>query len=96
MTDEIWDFKIGNFQVVKKWLDARSKKGGKNPKSGRVLTNNELNHLTKIISIIAETLDISVKIDSVIKKYGGWPIRSSVNFNKSKTGGDTQKTLGGF
>jgi predicted helicase len=69
----VWNFHIGGYQVCDKWLKDRGEKGGKNPRSGRVLTNEDINHYQKIIVAISETIRIMAEIDEVIEKHGGWP-----------------------
>ena len=49
MPQEVWNFHIGGYQVCEKWLKNRQAKGGKNPRPGRVLTNEDIAHYQKII-----------------------------------------------
>ena len=71
--EEVWNFHIGGYQVCEKWLKDRQSKGGKNPRPGRVLTNEDLDHYKKIIVALSETIRIMTEIDKVIDAHGGWP-----------------------
>jgi predicted helicase len=71
--EEVWNFTLGGYQVCEKWLKDRQAKGGKNPRPGRVLTENDINHYQKIVVAISETIRIMGEIDEVIEAHGGWP-----------------------
>ncbi|MCK4601444.1 MAG: hypothetical protein KAU28_03190 [Phycisphaerae bacterium] len=71
--EEVWNFHIGGYQVCEKWLKDRQAKGGKKPRPGRVLTEDDLAHYQKIVVALAETLRIMAEIDEVIEAHGGWP-----------------------
>jgi predicted helicase len=71
--EEVWKFQIGGYQVCAKWLKDRQAKGGKNPRQGRVLTEEDINHYQKIVVAISETIRIMKEIDEVIEEHGGWP-----------------------
>ena len=71
--DEVWNFHIGGYQVCEKWLKDRQTKGGKNPRPGRVLTDEDIDHYQKIIVALNETIRIMKEIDDVIDAHGGWP-----------------------
>ncbi|MFM6763376.1 MAG: type ISP restriction/modification enzyme [Dolichospermum sp.] len=60
----IWEFKIGGYQVLDKWLKDR-----KNAK--RELSIEEINHYQKIVIALTETLQIMEEIDIIIP---GFPI----------------------
>ena len=70
---EVWNFKIGSYQVCEKWLKDRQAKGGKNPRPGLVLTDEDISHYQKIVVALSETISIMAEIDKVIEKHGGWP-----------------------
>lgn len=70
---DVWNFQIGGYQVCKKWLKDRQAKGGKNPHSGRVLTENDIEHFQKIVTTISETIRIMTEIDKAIENHGNWP-----------------------
>ncbi len=39
---EVWNFHIGGYQVCEKWLKDRQAKGGKNPRPGRILADEDI------------------------------------------------------
>ncbi len=69
----VWNFHIGGYQVCEKWLKDRQAKGGKNPRPGRVLTDEDIDHYQKIVVALSETIRIMAEIDEVIESHGGWP-----------------------
>ena len=71
--EEVWNFHIGGYQVCEKWLKDRQAKGGKNPRSGRVLTDEDVEHYQKIVVSLSETIRIMAEIDEIIDAHGGWP-----------------------
>ena len=60
---EVWNFHIGGYQVVSKWLKDRK---------GCVLRFDDLTHYLRISAAIQRTLQIQQKIDEAITE---WPIR---------------------
>ncbi|MEY3223274.1 MAG: hypothetical protein RLZZ203_2130, partial [Cyanobacteriota bacterium] len=58
----IWEFKIGGYQVLDKWLKDR-----KNAK--RQLSNDEISHYQKIVLALTETLRIMAEIDKNIPNF---------------------------
>ena len=75
----VWKFHIGCYQVCERWLKDRQGKGGKNPRPGRVLTDEDIKHYQKIVVALAETIRIMSEIDVVIEKHGGWPNAFATN-----------------
>lgn len=73
ISEEVWKFQIGGYQVCEKWLKDRQAKGGKSPRRGRILTDQDIVHYQKIIIAIRETIRIMGEIDEVIDQHGGWP-----------------------
>jgi hypothetical protein len=71
--EEVWNFRIGGYQVCHKWLKDRQAKGGKNPRPGRKLTKDDIEHYRKIVTAIHHTIRIMGEIDEVIDAHGGWP-----------------------
>ena len=63
--EEVWNFKIGGYQVCHKWLKDRK---------GRVLSQADIDHYQQIVSILSETISLMDKIDGVIEENGGWPL----------------------
>lgn len=70
---ETWNFKVGGYQVLEKWLKDRAEKGGKNPKPGRVLTDEDILHYRRVVVALTETQRLMSEIDRVINQHGGWP-----------------------
>ena len=70
---ETWDFKIGGYQVLEKWLKDRAATGGQNPSTGRVLTEGDILHYRRVVIALTETRRLMVEIDRVIDQHGGWP-----------------------
>ena len=66
---EVWEFRIGGYQVCEKWLKDRK---------GRSLTPDDIEHYKHIIGAIEETIRIQKEIDEVIEAHGGWPLAGSV------------------
>ena len=60
----IWEFKIGGYQVLDKWLKDRKN-------SHRVLSVAEIHHYQKIVVVLTETLRLMEEIDGLIP---GFPI----------------------
>ncbi|MBE9231335.1 N-6 DNA methylase [Cuspidothrix issatschenkoi LEGE 03284] len=58
----IWEFKIGGYQVLDKWLKDR-----KNAK--RELSIEEINHYQKIVIALTETLKLMQEIDIIIPEF---------------------------
>jgi len=74
VSEEVWNFHIGGYQVCNKWLkDRQAKTGKKNPRPGRKLTKKDIDHYQEIVVAISETIRLMAEIDKVIDKHGGWP-----------------------
>jgi hypothetical protein len=59
---EIWEFRVGGYQVLYKWL---------NDRKGRKLSFDDLFHYQKIVIALKETSRLMKEIDDLIPK---WPI----------------------
>jgi hypothetical protein len=64
--EHVWNFHIGGSQVCEKWLKDRK---------GRTLCADDRTHYQKIVVALSETIRLMAEIDSVIEKYGGWPLK---------------------
>ncbi len=53
---EVWDFYIGGYQVLDKWLKSRK---------GRTLTNDDITTFHRIVSILAFTINQMARIDEL-------------------------------
>jgi hypothetical protein len=60
----VWGFKIGSYEVCKKWLSARR---------GRSLSSDESRRFALVLNALRETIEEQGKIDRTIESYGGWP-----------------------
>ncbi|WP_162273214.1 type ISP restriction/modification enzyme [Rubripirellula obstinata] len=73
VSESEWSFRIGGYQPLEKWLKDRQAKGGKNPRPGRKLTKDDIEHYQKMVVAIRETIRLMGEIDEVIEQHGGWP-----------------------
>jgi predicted helicase len=64
VSEEVWNFHIGGYQVCEKWLKDRK---------GRTLSADDLAHYQKIVVALSETICLMKEIDEVIEQHGGWP-----------------------
>lgn len=60
----VWGFKIGSYEVCKKWLSARR---------GRPLSTDESRRFALVLNALRETIEEQSKIDRTIETCGGWP-----------------------
>jgi len=64
VSEDVWNFHIGGYQVCEKWLKDRR---------GRVLSEEDIAHYQKIVVALKETIGLMTEIDEVIEAHGGWP-----------------------
>lgn len=64
VSENVWSFHIGGYQVCEKWLKDRR---------GRTLSADDIAHYHKIVVALQETIRVMVEIDKVIESHGGWP-----------------------
>jgi predicted helicase len=64
VSERVWNFHIGGYQVCEKWLKDRR---------GQALSSRDITHYEKIVVAITETLRLMEDIDSIIERHGGWP-----------------------
>jgi hypothetical protein len=64
VSEEVWDFQIGGYQICHKWLKDRK---------GRILSDADIAHYQQIVVALQETIRIMSEIDQIIETYGGWP-----------------------
>ena len=62
--EPIWNFEMGGYQVLKRWLEARE---------GQKVKREDIEHCLKITLAIFETTHLMAEIDKVIDAHGGWP-----------------------
>jgi predicted helicase len=64
VSEAVWEFHIGGYQVCDKWLKDRK---------GRTLSKDDITHYHKIVVALSETIRLMAEIDKVIEAHGGWP-----------------------
>lgn len=62
--EEVWDFRVGGYQVCHKWLKDRK---------GRRLSAEDVALYQKIVVALNDTIRIMAEIDEVVEAHGGWP-----------------------
>lgn len=60
--EEVWNFKIGGYQVCDKWLKDRK---------GRTLSGEDISHYQRVVVSLHETIRLMAEIDQAIPE---WPI----------------------
>jgi hypothetical protein len=60
--EEVWNFKIGGYQVCDKWLKDRK---------GRTLSGEDISHYQRVVVSLHETIRLMAEIDQTIPE---WPI----------------------
>lgn len=83
VSEDVWNFHIGGYQVCLKWLKDRK---------GRTLSKDDIAHYQKIVVVLTETIRIMKEIDEVIEQHGGWP-GAFVTGDANK---DTTSNVGNF
>ena len=53
---EVWEYRIGSYQILKKWLKDRKE---------RALSTDNIEHYLKVISTIKRTIDLQQQIDQL-------------------------------
>ena len=61
--EDVWNFKIGGYQVCEKWLKDRK---------GRMLSGEDISHYQRVVVALKETIRLMAEIDKAIP---GWPIK---------------------
>jgi len=62
LPEEVWEFKVGGYQVCEKWLKDRK---------GRVLSGDDITHYQRVVVALKETIRLMKEIDKAIVK---WPM----------------------
>lgn len=68
VSEEVWNFHVGGYQVCEKWLKVRH---------GRTLSDEDLTHYQRVVVALNETIRLMGEIDAVIEEHGGWPLPGS-------------------
>ncbi|HUT03727.1 MAG TPA: type ISP restriction/modification enzyme [bacterium] len=66
VSPEVWEFRIGGYQVLHHWLKERKR-------HKRALTLEDIEHFQKVVAVLRETLRVMSEIDAKIDAHGGWP-----------------------
>ncbi len=66
VSENVWNFHIGGYQVCEKWLKDRKV---------RKLSKEDIEHYQKIVVALNETIRLMDEIDKTIAAHGGWPIK---------------------
>lgn len=64
VSNEVWNFGIGGYPVLRKWLKSRA---------GRKLSPAEVELLCALIGALAHTIVLMQQVDEVVGGFGGWP-----------------------
>ncbi len=67
---EVWEYEIGGYQVLEKWLKERCKRGGKRARPGTALSADDIVHFCKVAEALAVTIATSAEIDEVVDSWG--------------------------
>jgi predicted helicase len=59
---EVWEFKVGGYQVCEKWLKDRK---------GRLLSGEDITHYQRVVVALKETIRLMQEVD---KSIPGWPM----------------------
>ena len=59
ITEEIWQYQIGGYQVCSKWLK---------DKKGRILSFMDIKHFCRVITALKKTIEIQKEIDRLYPK----------------------------
>ena len=62
LPEEVWEFKVGGYQVCEKWLKDRK---------GRLLSSEDITHYQRVVVSLKETIRLMKEIDKTIVK---WPM----------------------
>ncbi len=63
MPRNVWEFRVGGYQVAEKWLKDRK---------GRVLSYDDITHYARVLIALGETMRVMKQIDA---RVGNWPIQ---------------------
>jgi hypothetical protein len=58
ITEEVWEYEIGGYQVCEKWLKDRKREG-------RTLSLDDIRHYCKVVTAIRKTIEIQKEIDKI-------------------------------
>jgi predicted helicase len=93
VAQEIWDFRVGGYQICKKWLSDRKPRGGLRSRPGVVLSSMDIEHYRGIIYTIKQTMQYMREVDDLVENSGGWPLNNPILPVKNIVSDIRQKTL---
>ena len=82
--EEVWDFRVGGYQVCHKWLKDRK---------GRTLSDEDIRHYEKVVVALNETIRVMAEIDEVIESHGGWPTAFEPRTTAARSAEETARVL---
>lgn len=86
ITDNVWTYKVGGYQVLQKWIKDRK---------GKTLSYDSISHFSKVVLSIEESKKIIKEIDACINKAGGFPLKGLIAPPKKlATKNETKSTKG--
>ncbi|MCU0959300.1 MAG: hypothetical protein MUF48_04285 [Pirellulaceae bacterium] len=59
----VWEFRVGSYQVCKKWLQERR---------GRWVTADEIQHYARLLAAVQQSLQYVQDVEHVVEAHGGW------------------------
>ena len=75
---EVWNFHVGGYQVCQKWLKDRK---------GRTLTFEDIQHYQRVVSALAEAIELMGQIDVAIEEYRDGQLSDRVDKGVDGCGG---------
>jgi hypothetical protein len=66
VSEDVWNFHIGGYQICEKWIKDRK---------GRKLSAADIKHYHRVVVALSETIRLMKEVDQVIEKHGGWPLK---------------------
>ncbi len=75
VTEDVWNFHVGGYQVARKWLKDRRE---------RALSPDDIQHYTRTCHALASTIEHMRLIDETIEAHGGFPLVGSQDATPTK------------
>jgi hypothetical protein len=80
ITEEVWQYQIGGYQVCDKWLKDRK---------GRRLSLEDIKHYCKVVTAIGKTIEIQKAIDNLYPEIE----KEIIEFEKLKANNEIDSTV---
>lgn len=68
VSEVVWAFRIGGYQVCEKWLKDRREMD---------LSVEDTDQYRQIVAALGRTIETMERIEKIISKHGGWPLPNS-------------------